>query len=220
MSNMKTIVYFPGLHGDRSENSKKISFLKEYLEIDSSRVFDGIPSNLPEDGNVLLVMESKIVEDFEKHLTENLIPHLKKIFRSDGKCIFVGTSLGGMYSVCLANMFDAPCVVTNPCLSPSSSLKDSVNLEDADLPNLDNFCLSSEALLSEVKYNHPDCIFVATCKNDEVVREKIHVLPVLGDFLNVHASFAWGGHGFESYDRIKWMLGAAFDLSCDEGPLI
>ena len=219
---IKTIVYFPGLNGNRTESSEKITFLKKYLDLDSSRVFTEPPESLPEDGNVLVIMKSEVVEDFEAHLDNELVPIMKRFFRGgrNYKCIYVGTSLGGMYAVCLANMFNVPCVVTNPCLSPSRSLHNSFNLKEEERPRVAGFSLTSEALLSLVRDNHPDCIFIATCKDDEVVKEEDHVPIALGNRLNAHVSYSHGGHGFEPYARIKGLLEEAFDLSCDEGPLI
>lgn len=101
----KLIVYFHGYQS--SSNSDKVNQLKSAFPEDYVYSFDA-------DIDPYIA-----IDDVDGKIESVLLDHMNE----DIDIIFIGTSLGAWLAAELGNMYDVDCILINPVLNPSESLK-------------------------------------------------------------------------------------------------
>lgn len=158
------------VHGfGSSSQSSKVQALKEYCAtIEVEAIGLDYDSTAPRD-QIIEKLSADVREQYDTH------------------GIIIGTSLGAYYAIELAKRFGAECIIMNPCLAPSESLK--------------KYGLSQETIDSYEGHDNPTIwacsVFLET--GDELFDYRIAEKHFANNGVTV---IEGGSHRFESLDLV------------------
>jgi len=169
----KLVVYFHGFGS--SPNSPKVDRLREE--------FDTLAVNIDIDPDVAYWKVMGEIDHFLLDYTDE-----------DIELIFVGTSLGGWWASCLAEVYDCLAVVINPSTNPSNTL-----------PKLDPSIAELASKYEPITI--PRCATYFIAKDDEVIDNSKfidYIVSEVGDSNKQMYVYDDGGHRFagEYFERV------------------
>jgi len=192
---MKALIYLHGFNS--SPQSEKACLTCEYFEKNSSYLKVYVPKLPPGPVEAIQVVDS-------------LVQSLGR----DSIAGFIGSSLGGYYSLYFQHRYQLPVVLINPAIQPYTLLLDylgeNVNLYTGESYQVEVAHMDELKLLEVSHIPSPDTIFLLTQTADEVLMFQQAVTLLDGAKMWIQPG---GSHAFDDFFKVLPAINNFFETS-------
>jgi predicted esterase YcpF (UPF0227 family) len=192
---MKMLIYLHGFNS--SPQSEKARITCEYFEKNSTCLKVYVPMLPPRPENAI-----QVVDELIRSLGITSIAG------------FIGSSLGGYYSLYFQHRYQLPVVLINPAIKPYTLLLDylgeNINIYTGECYQIEMIHMAELKSLEVIPIASPDTIFLLTQTADEVLPFQQAVTLLDGAKMWIQSS---GSHAFDDFAKVLPAINSFFKLS-------